>query len=201
MSKVFIVGDFHFGHRNILKYRPQFKTIEEHDQFIIDNFNKTIKKRDTVYFTGDIFFTDEGLKLLSKLRFCNKKILILGNHDGQFFKGNKKDYYNYFDDIKSSVKKKGCWITHIPISTEELRGSYNIHAHTHYHNLDDTRYFNTSLENINFTPIDLIEVVEKLQKDNPEYELIRQNQQKQKRDGTYQDKIMTPFKENNYNKK
>ena len=81
MSKIYVIGDFHWGHENILKYRPQFKTIEEHDNFIVDNFNKTVTKRDTVYFMGDILFTNESFQLLKKLRWCNKKVLILGNHD------------------------------------------------------------------------------------------------------------------------
>jgi calcineurin-like phosphoesterase family protein len=185
MSKVYLVGDFHFNHNNILKYRPQFKTIEEHNQTIIDNFNKTIKKRDTVYFMGDIVFADEGMEILKKLRYCHKKILILGNHCFQHFKGDKFEAFKYFDEVVGSVKKKGCWLSHIPIHPDELRGSYCIHAHTHNCNLEDPRYFNTSLENIDYTPIDLMEVIKILKERNPEYEKIRQQRFEDIKSGKY----------------
>jgi len=185
MSKVYLIGDTHFGHRNILKYRNQFKSIEEHDQTIIDNFNKVIKKRDSVYFMGDIAFTDEGFKLLEKLNDC-KKTLILGNHDWQHFKGDKFEAFKYFDNVVASMKKKGCWLTHIPIHPNELRGSYCIHAHTHNYNLEDLRYFNTSLENIDYTPIELEEVIQILKDRNPEYEKIRQQYFEDRKSGKYQ---------------
>jgi len=212
VSKVYVIGDFHFGHKNILKYRPQFKTIDEHDNYIIDNFNKVVKKRDTVYFMGDIFFTNEGFELMKRFNYCHKKVLVLGNHCFQHFKGSRNEAYEYFDEIISSVKKKGCWLTHIPINEEELRGAYNIHAHTHNHNLSDKRYYNTSCENIGFTPRDLMDIVQELKALNPIYEGERIKVQKERNefyeshqsgDDPFILKSVnkTNFKENNYDKR
>ena len=35
----FVISDLHMGHEGILKYRTQFKDIEEHDRYIIDKWN------------------------------------------------------------------------------------------------------------------------------------------------------------------
>lgn len=39
----FFIVDLHFGHKNILAFdnRP-FKNIEEHDEYIMNNWNKTV---------------------------------------------------------------------------------------------------------------------------------------------------------------
>lgn len=59
MSKVYFTSDWHLGHKAILKYRSEFSSVEEHNNLFVENFNKTVKKRDTVYFLGDICFADE----------------------------------------------------------------------------------------------------------------------------------------------
>jgi hypothetical protein len=59
MSKnIWFTGDWHLSHKNVLKLsnRP-FETIEEHDEAIINNFNKFVKSEDDVYILGDISFS------------------------------------------------------------------------------------------------------------------------------------------------
>lgn len=163
MSKVYAISDCHFGHNNILKYRDQFKSIEEHDQTIVDNFNNIITKRDTVYFMGDICFTEEGMENLRKMRWCNKKVLVLGNHDAQFMNSElTKEYYNMFDSVIGSKSWKGAWLTHMPIHPDELRGKLCIHGHTHNQFIDDKRYYNVCLENTDYAPVNLAEVLKKM---------------------------------------
>lgn len=47
------ISDIHFGHNNCLAFdsRP-FKTIEEHDKVLIDNWNDTVSCEDHVYILG-----------------------------------------------------------------------------------------------------------------------------------------------------
>ena len=60
MSNIFFIADTHFGHRNICKYRPQFKNPYEHDEYIIEQWNKTVnKKRDIVWVLGDMCILNE----------------------------------------------------------------------------------------------------------------------------------------------
>jgi calcineurin-like phosphoesterase family protein len=57
---------------------------------LISNWNKKVKKEDTVYILGDVIFSNsvsETKKILTSLN--GKKILVYGNHDG-FIKKNKE---------------------------------------------------------------------------------------------------------------
>lgn len=146
-----MIGDLHLGHRNIIKYRPQFKTATEHDETIVDNIKHTVNKRDNLYILGDAAFTHEALKLISNIH-C-RKILIMGNHDQM---GTMKiaDLVNVYDAIHSLISYRNYWLSHAPIHSDELRSRLgNIHGHTHTHNINDSRYLNLSADQINFTPV------------------------------------------------
>lgn len=53
---VFFTSDLHLGHKNILSIRPQFDNIEDHDDFLIERWNKKVKKKDDVYILGDLSY-------------------------------------------------------------------------------------------------------------------------------------------------
>jgi calcineurin-like phosphoesterase family protein len=139
MSKTYFTSDWHFGHKAILKYR-KFTSIEQHDRAFIDNFNKVVRKRDTVFFMGDIAFTQEGLDKLSELNFC-KKILYLGNHDTL----KTEEYLKYFDEVHALRSYKGYWLSHCPIHPQEMRSRKGcIHGHLHASVLKEQYKFSTS---------------------------------------------------------
>lgn len=78
---VWFVGDLHFGHRNICRYRPEFKTVQEHDEYIAKKVLSKGSKRDTLVLMGDCFFTRESLEHLREFRKAFRKIVwVLGNH-------------------------------------------------------------------------------------------------------------------------
>jgi len=157
MSKVYFCSDQHFGHKAILKYRPQFKTVEEHDQIFIDNFNKVVQKRDTVFFLGDVAFTEEGLETLSKFKHCHKKILYLGNHDTL----PVEKYLKYFDEVHALRSYKNFWISHCPLHPGEMRNRKgNIHGHLHGSVLEggSEKYFDVSPENHNYELVDFQDI-------------------------------------------
>lgn len=155
MSAVYFLSDLHLGHKNICIFRPRFTSVEEHNALIKENYHKRVTKRDTVYFLGDVAFDAESLADI-KTWAGAKKILIAGNHDLDHF--SMKDLVEAFDEVYSLKKYKNMWLTHAPIHPDELRGKVCLHGHTHYHNIDDSRYVNVSLENINFTPVELQEI-------------------------------------------
>jgi len=78
---IWFSSDHHFGHKNILEYTDRknyFRNIDEMDRILIENWNKLIKKEDTVYYLGD--FTFKNYKEYEKL--LNGKIyFIKGSHD------------------------------------------------------------------------------------------------------------------------
>jgi calcineurin-like phosphoesterase family protein len=161
MSEIFLCGDHHFFHNNIIKfadangnrYRP-FDTILEMHETLVDRHNKVVSKRDSVYFLGDVSFKSEGLKFLNEMN--GNKILILGNHD-TFPIG---EYKKYFSSIHGVIRKHDCVLSHVPLHPSQLdRWRVNIHGHLHSEIVKhisgaiDLRYYNVSMENINFTPV------------------------------------------------
>ncbi len=85
MNKTFFIADTHFGHLNILRLskRP-FRTIAEHDEALVQNWNRVVTPDDTVYHLGDFAYglDDEGDRLQWLFsRLNGRKHLVLGNHD------------------------------------------------------------------------------------------------------------------------
>jgi calcineurin-like phosphoesterase family protein len=78
---IFFTADLHISHFNIIKYckRP-FKTVEEMNEKLIQNWNSIISKNDTVFHLGDFVFKNSNYKIYEKV--LNGKIIhIKGNHD------------------------------------------------------------------------------------------------------------------------
>ena len=87
---LFLSADYHFGHKNIIKYenRP-FKTLDQMNDTIIRNHNSRVKKDDYFLHVGDFCFhcksgTGNGsvYKASEFLERLNGiPVLLLGNHD------------------------------------------------------------------------------------------------------------------------
>jgi calcineurin-like phosphoesterase family protein len=157
---IFLISDTHFGHGNILNFKDKegnavrpFSSVEEMDETLIENWNKVVKPTDKIYHLGDVAIPRKGLDCLAR---CNgDKILIRGNHD--IFK--LKDYMQYFRDIRGYNVIDRFIFSHIPIHSESKgRFKANIHGHLHTNKLEDKFYFNVSVEQINYTPINFEEI-------------------------------------------
>jgi len=159
-----MIGDLHFGHKNVQKFRKDmgFANELEHRHYVMEQWNKTVTKRDKVYVLGDACFTMEAIEDIGKLN--GTKILIRGNHDNL----NTRVYLKVFKEVEGIVRYKHAWLTHAPIHPDELRGKINIHGHVHYANIDDNRYENVCLENVNYKPIEWFELIEKKKRTNCE---------------------------------
>lgn len=156
MNRVFLISDTHFGHANILKYEPcrsiLGNTIEGHDECLIDNWNSVVNKKDTVWHLGDVLFGRSNLTILPRLNGI--KNLVLGNHDSLV-----KEFCEYFNKVISSYNiRKGVILTHIPIHQND-RYTKNIHGHLHSKTINSTYHTCVSVEQINFKPIPLMELL------------------------------------------
>lgn len=138
---IYFTSDMHFNHRNILRLcnRP-FENINEMNQNLINNWNRTVNKNDEVYILGDFGFfedNDEVNLILSQLN--GKKYLIQGNHD-RFIRDKNKNYH--FEWIKDYYRLK--WnkqifiLSHYPMYEWDgfFRGSIMLHGHIHTNNKD-----------------------------------------------------------------
>jgi len=142
--------------------RHQFANADEGDQAMIDRHNAVVRPEDRVYFVGDVCFHKKHLHKVGQMN--GRKVLIKGNHDLL----EMSDYLQYFDDVRGVHQFKGVVITHIPVHPTSLgRWNFNVHGHLHANKVmnlresdgPDERYFNVSVECINYTPISLDEVM------------------------------------------
>ena len=151
MSQIFLIGDTHFGHKNIITYEPTlrpFTTIEEHDEALIDRWNSVVTAQDTVWHLGDVLFGEKSFALLPRLKGIKK--LVLGNHDHY----PVARYAEHFTQIRGCAEVRGYILSHIPVHfTQNARFHGNIHGHLHAKSLDTPFHHNVSAEQINLTPI------------------------------------------------
>lgn len=163
MSRVWFTSDLHLGHKGVCRFREKFNSDEEHHNTLYESLVTSVGKRDILYLLGDIAFSKEWLDKIGEIK-CQKKILVMGNHDQQ--KGYDvtiQDIVNTYDSVLSLVTYKGYWITHCPIHPDEIRNRKGVIAgHTHFYNINDPRYFNVCPENTNWRPILFSEIVERM---------------------------------------
>ena len=150
MSKVLIISDLHFGHETLAISRG-FKNAQEQDELIINNWNRVVNKRDTIWILGDITMeTNKHYYLLDEL--YGRKKVILGNHD---LPKHVPDLLKHVEQVGGAVKYKGNILTHIPINTHEIdRFRRNIHGHLHEEIIEHNKYINVCCEQLDYTPVE-----------------------------------------------
>lgn len=82
----FYIADCHFGHANVINFdsRP-FTSVKEMDAIMIENWQKAVTKRDTVYILGDFIWSKENEWMSILRQLPGNKFLIRGNHDPKQF--------------------------------------------------------------------------------------------------------------------
>lgn len=169
MSNKFFISDTHFGHEKCWStfkrsdgspLRP-FSSTEEMDETMIENWNRVVGPNDTVYHLGDVVINKKFLPQISRLN--GKKKLIFGNHD--IFKPQEYKDAGFYDFHAYRVFVDDFICSHIPIHPDCVTERYvcNVHGHLHANRVMkwhdfwrsdvDPRYFNVSVEQINYTPI------------------------------------------------
>lgn len=153
MSRVFFAADMHFGHDRLATSRRGMDPTY-HNELIIDNWNKAVNKKDLVIMVGDVTFEAPELIPMYLSRLHGNKLLIAGNHDNSQCCDVAR---NLGIRVMGCTKYKGFFVTHIPIHPMEFEFSPkvrgNIHGHIHDRIIMDPRYFNVSMDRIDFTPI------------------------------------------------
>lgn len=158
MANTWLIGDTHFGHQNILRYtRPQYASIDEHDEDLIERWNTVVRPADTVWHLGDVLFPARCFDVLPRLN-GNKK-LVMGNHD--VFPLAR--YAEHFTSIKPYKKLAGAILSHIPVhECQKSRFVGNIHGHMHEKCLPGRWYLNVSAEQTGLAPMALDEALSRL---------------------------------------
>lgn len=185
---LWFISDTHFSHANCLKFevpdwdyvcpydeqqcdaackaehpkvkmRP-FASVEEMDELMVQNWNLHVKPPDHVYHLGDVAMRKQDLAIVKRLN--GHKRLIRGNHD--IFR--TKDYLDVgFKEIHGVRVLDNMVFTHIPIHPLSMaRFDANVHGHIHNNARLPLPYVNLSVEVIQYRPVTLGEIRERLRK-------------------------------------
>lgn len=184
MPATFLVSDTHFGHAGVCRFtrndgvtklRP-WDTPEEMDEEMIRRWNDRVRPSDKVYHLGDVVINRKALRTLHRLN--GDKVLIRGNHD--IFRDD--EYRTYFRELRAYHVLNGMILSHIPIHEASLgRFGVNIHGHLHanrvtkargvdaqtgevlYSDTVDVRYHCVCVEQTDFAPILLEDVIKRIE--------------------------------------
>lgn len=125
-KKIYFTSDWHIGHSNVLKFdeRP-FASLEEMHVCLIKNFNRYVPKHGITYFLGDMGLCSNGLlqSVISQLN--GTKVLVRGNHDGNFDSMYNVGFDVVTDKSQICIGKNIITMTHCPlvgIPREDITG-------------------------------------------------------------------------------
>lgn len=147
---IYFFSDLHIGDKGIINYeRTEFKTVEEHNDFIAATLQK-LHETDLLYILGDLGWDLEKIKEIFKTLKC-KVILILGNHD--------KRNINFYRTLPNVIEvyqtpiwfNKRVLLSHEPYPVPD--GCFNIHGHLHDAKLTLSNYINVSAKVIDYKPL------------------------------------------------
>ena len=167
----FYISDIHIGHKNVLNCESSsnfdgrsFKTFNEMNEAILNNWNSVVGNGDHVYLLGDTLWkeTDENIALISQ--FKGNLHAIKGNHD-RFSDARYRrlfceicDYKEITDNIKG--KNYGVVLSHFPImfwnKMKQVNNdgsprtkNYNILLYGHTHNSNEEKLYQQFLKYVN----------------------------------------------------
>jgi calcineurin-like phosphoesterase family protein len=185
MPNLWFTSDTHFRHRAMAAtgkgWRP-FATVEEHDETLIENWNRTVRPKDHIWHLGDVGMGEEE-DTLNIIRRLNGHIhLIAGNHD-PVWPGHRNSYEHQrrwigeglFESIQAFARRRvgdgNVMLSHMPYEGDHngqdrynqyrLRdqGSWLLHGHVHDAWTVRGRQINVGVDKWNWRPVDINQLV------------------------------------------
>jgi calcineurin-like phosphoesterase family protein len=164
-DNTYLISDTHLSHEKMLEYRP-FDTVAEMNSTIIENWNSTVDDADNVVFVGDFMYT--GCSMTEFKRLLDKL-----NGDIHFIAGNHDNLHNtdidWFEIAELTFDNTDFYVCHNPKYIPPLRNTWAIHGHVHDKNTraypfinPDRKQVNVSAEIIDYTPVSMSELLEKI---------------------------------------
>lgn len=180
---IWLISDTHFDHEQMMYFRdwngnltrPGFASVEEMNEYMIDNWNSVVKPGDHVWHLGDVVFGDSKVRWMEEnfRRLNGEKHLVVGNHDNismicayQWFRS--VNYWKHF-------REHNILCSHVPLHQSALRrpinadgktsaedliweDALNVHGHIHSNPSPEGPYKNVCVEQINYTPVNIEEL-------------------------------------------
>lgn len=176
---IYYTSDLHLGDNTIIAHenRP-WKTVDEMNQALIDNWNSQVTDEDTVYVLGDFCFNG-ATRAIEFLKQLNGNIhLIRGNHDYFMSQESFYDWLVREQPADPIIETEGHYahindreyeviLCHYPILYWDGMGDRgSIHLYGHMHSRlemqhPNPRAFNVGIDVNNYMPVTLEELMRK----------------------------------------
>lgn len=122
----FITSDLHFNHNREFIYNSRgFKSIQEHDEAIIERWNSIILSHDDVWFLGDIGMGGDIDYIARQVHRLNGTIhWIRGNHDTDARWETIGELSNVVKEgwaLPHKYNGQRFWLSHFPTMTAPIR--------------------------------------------------------------------------------
>ncbi len=173
MTDTWVISDTHFNHAPILTFkdyagkppRDGFTDVNHMNEVMLDNWASVVKPNDTVIHCGDVLFGMDKVDWMTNVfaKLPGKKRLLRCNHD------NAKMIAPFFKDVQLwiDMSDRGLLFSHTPQHASTLAESHrfgnkpllNVHGHIHSNPSPEGPYRCVCVEQINYTPINLEELV------------------------------------------
>jgi calcineurin-like phosphoesterase family protein len=131
---------------------------------LIDNWNSRVQKGDIVYFLGDFSFAKDFTKTLDVfLRLNGEKHLIKGNHDKNSY---NLDWMSKYEIKELNIHNKHIVLCHyrMMVWNRSHHGSLHFYGHSHSKNTETSQTCDIGVDNWNYAPTSLPEILERLNK-------------------------------------
>lgn len=150
-----IWSDLHLNHKNIISYETRpFKTVEQMNKTILNNWRSTVRKRDRIFNLGDFIFNNGNKKAVQEIlkSVPGYKILVMGNHDKSksvrwWMEAGFDEVYKYpiiIDDYYI--------LSHEAVYVGKEMPYANIHGHSHSERAGSNQKANVCVEHLNYKP-------------------------------------------------
>jgi calcineurin-like phosphoesterase family protein len=185
VGETWYTSDTHFLHRLVAGHRG-FEAPEEHDEAIIEEWNKVVRPDDLVWHLGDVGLGNETRILEQAARLNGRKQLITGNHDACWpghrdSRTHQRRWLEVFESVQAFARVRldgrPVLLSHFPYlgagdHTAEERGTqyrlhseglWLIHGHTHQADqIDGLRSFHVGLDAWGLRPVPSFVVINRM---------------------------------------
>ena len=166
MGEVFFTADSHFGHSGVIRLsnRP-FRSLEEMEEALIDQWNAVVTPDDLVYHLGDFCF--KGSKPAARVleRLNGAVVLIRGNHDSDNT-AKLPHWRSVHDLLEIRHQKQRLVLCHYPMLEwpGAWRGAVHLHGHTHGAVPPHRQRADVGVDVWRYRPITLDHILERLER-------------------------------------
>lgn len=134
----YFTSDIHHRHKRIVEFtnRGTDTTQESHDEWLVEIWNKQVRKSDIIWHLGDFSFSSNYDEIENFVRrLSGQKFFVKGNHcDAKIMnKLQEKNLINFYDYKEIRLGKQALILFHFPIAAfhKQAYGSWHLHGHSH----------------------------------------------------------------------